>query len=59
MILRSVARARRQTAKNGLFILVGTGGRAIGNISLEGQVIIHGEIWIVHAKQSHCYWYKN
>ncbi len=49
-LLGMAYRARNQKIQNGLVLLVGAKGRAIGEINLDGQAIIRGEIWQVHAK---------
>lgn len=49
-LLSMALRARGQSIQNGLEMLVGAKGRALGEINLEGQAIIRGEIWQVHAK---------
>ncbi|WP_431606626.1 NfeD family protein [Legionella maioricensis] len=49
-LLGAVIKSRRQTVKNGLIVLVGAKGRALGAINLHGQAVIRGEIWSVHAK---------
>lgn len=50
VLLGMVLRSRNNTIKNGLVMLVGAKGRALGDINLEGQAVIRGEIWRVHAK---------
>ena len=46
-----VLRSRQRVIKNGLATLIGAKGRALSEINhLEGQAIIRGEIWSVHAK---------
>ena len=50
-LLGMVVRSRRQSVKNGLVMLVGAKGRALGNINLKGQAVIRGEIWSVCAKK--------
>ena len=49
-ILGVLIKSRRQSIKNGLVMLIGAKGRALGNINLRGQAVIRGEIWSVHAK---------
>ena len=43
--------ARSKKLRHGLETLVGKQGRAHGNIHLEGQAVIRGEIWSVKSKQ--------
>jgi membrane-bound serine protease (ClpP class) len=50
IILRLVVRARGRSVKHGLSIMVGAHGRALGEINLEGQALIRGEIWSVHSE---------
>lgn len=50
ILLGMVVKSRRQTVRNGLIMLVGAKGRALGDINLQGQAIIRGEIWSVFAK---------
>lgn len=49
-LLGMVIKARRQKVNNGLAMLVGAKGRALGDINLEGQAVIRGEIWSVYSK---------
>lgn len=49
-ILGMVIKSRRQKVINGLIMLVGAKGRALGDINLQGQAIIRGEIWSVYSK---------
>jgi len=44
-------RARRKPVEHGLQAMLGTEGRALTVISQEGQALIRGEIWSVHAGQ--------
>ena len=49
-LLGMVVKSRHQTVKNGLIMLVGAKGRALGDINLQGQAVIRGEIWSVYSK---------
>lgn len=51
ILLGMAIKARRQSVKHGVVVLLGAKGRTLGDINLEGQAIIHGEIWSVRAKQ--------
>ncbi|KTD11714.1 peptidase [Legionella gratiana] len=52
IVLLGVAlKARRQSVKHGLDVLVGAKGRALGDIDQEGQAIIRGEIWSVRSQE--------
>ncbi|WP_407656322.1 NfeD family protein [Legionella qingyii] len=51
IILGMVVKARRQNVKHGLSVLMGAKGHTLGNVNLEGQAMIRGEIWSVHSKQ--------
>lgn len=42
-------KARRGKPQHGLSILLGAEGRSLGKINLQGQAVIRGEIWTVHA----------
>ncbi|QMT58694.1 nodulation protein NfeD [Legionella sp. PC997] len=50
LLLGMVLKARRQSVKHGLIVLIGAKGRTLGNINHEGQAMIRGEIWSVHSK---------
>lgn len=50
ILLGMVVKSRQQIVKNGLVVLVGAGGRTLGDVNLQGQAVIRGEIWNVHAK---------
>ncbi len=52
IILGMALKARRQGVKHGLVVLIGAEGRTLGDINLEGQAIIRGEIWAVRSKKS-------
>ncbi|KTC85091.1 NfeD family protein [Legionella brunensis] len=43
-------KSRKQKPQHGVSILLGAEGRSLGAINLEGQAVIRGEIWTVHAK---------
>lgn len=49
-LLGMALKARKQKVNNGLVMLVGANGRTLGDINLEGQAVIRGEIWSVYAK---------
>ncbi|WP_454781486.1 NfeD family protein [Legionella sp. WA2022007384] len=49
-LLGMVVKARSQSVKHGLIVLIGAKGHTLGNINLEGQAMIRGEIWSVHSK---------
>lgn len=51
ILLGMAIKARRQSVKHGLGVLIGAKGRTLGDINLEGQAIIHGEIWSVRSKK--------
>ncbi|MCE0722117.1 NfeD family protein [Legionella resiliens] len=51
IILGMAVKARRQSVKHGLIVLIGAKGRTLGDINLEGQAFIRGEIWSVHSKK--------
>lgn len=44
-------KARRKPVQHGTAVLIGAQGTALGEIHLDGQAIIRGEIWRVHSKQ--------
>ena len=44
-------KVRRQRVRNGLIVLLGAKGRTLGEINLQGQAVIRGEIWSVYAKK--------
>lgn len=50
ILMGMLIKSRRQKVRNGLEMLVGAKGRALCDIDLDGQAIIRGEIWSVHAK---------
>lgn len=50
LILGMVIKARQQKVQNGLTVLLGAEGRALGAINLEGQAVIRGEIWSVRSQ---------
>lgn len=50
VFLGVLMKAKRKAVKNGLDLLVGAQGRALGEINLEGQAVIRGEIWQVKSK---------
>lgn len=43
-------KAKNTRIRNGLELLIGKQGRALGEINPEGQAIIQGEIWAVKSK---------
>jgi membrane-bound serine protease (ClpP class) len=49
-LIGMIFKSRKQQVKNGLIMLVGAKGRALGSIDLKGQAIIRGEIWSVYSK---------
>lgn len=49
VILGIAIKSRRQRVRNGLIMLVGAKGRALGVINLNGQAVIRGEIWSVRS----------
>ncbi|CEK12111.1 NfeD family protein [Legionella hackeliae] len=55
VILLSLAamtvKSRKRKLQHGVNVLLGAEGRALGDIDLQGQAVIRGEIWAVHAKQ--------
>lgn len=51
IIIGMALKARRQGVKHGLVVLMGAKGRTLGDINLEGQAIIRGEIWGVRSKK--------
>lgn len=50
-LLGMLIKSRRQKIKNGLVMLIGAKGRALGEINQQGQAIIRGEIWSVQSKK--------
>ncbi|WP_199484638.1 NfeD family protein [Legionella drancourtii] len=50
LILGIVIKVRQQKIQNGLTVLLGAEGRALGAINLEGQAVIRGEIWSVRSQ---------
>jgi len=50
VLLGMAIKARNQKLNNGLVMLVGATGRALGDIGEQGQAIIRGEIWAVTSK---------
>ncbi|MBL7481629.1 nodulation protein NfeD [Legionella sp. 27fs60] len=50
VLLGMIIKSRRQKVRNGLIMLVGAKGRALGDINPDGQAVIRGEIWSVRAK---------
>lgn len=51
LLLGMAIKARRQRVKHGVAVLIGAKGRTLGDINLEGQAMIHGEIWSVRSKK--------
>ncbi|CAM2929704.1 NfeD family protein [Legionella anisa] len=51
IILGMAVKARRQSVKHGLIVLIGAQGRTLGDINPDGQAFIRGEIWSVHSKK--------
>lgn len=51
VLLGAALKARRQKVKNGLATLIGARGRSLRPIHADGQAIIRGEIWNVHAQE--------
>jgi membrane-bound serine protease (ClpP class) len=51
IILTMIIKSKRGKMQHGVDILLGAEGRALGAIDPEGQAVIKGEIWSVHAKQ--------
>ncbi len=51
MVLRMFIKSRKKPVQHGLSVLIGAQGRALGDIKLQGQAVIHGEIWSVYARQ--------
>ncbi|HAT8868948.1 TPA: nodulation protein NfeD [Legionella pneumophila subsp. pneumophila] len=49
LVLGMLIKSRNQKIRHGLETLVGAKGRALGDINLEGQAVIKGEIWNVHS----------
>lgn len=49
-LLSMAFKARKQKVNNGLIMLVGAKGRTLGDINLDGQAVIRGEIWSVYSK---------
>jgi membrane-bound serine protease (ClpP class) len=50
-LLSMALKARKQKVNNGLIMLVGAKGRTLGDINLDGQAVIRGEIWSVYSKK--------
>lgn len=50
VMLGMVLRARQQKVHHGMEVLVGATGRALGDINLDGQAVIRGEIWSVRSQ---------
>ncbi|KTD45779.1 transmembrane protein [Legionella rubrilucens] len=50
-LLGMTIKSRRHDVQHGLSVLVGAEGRAMEDIDLQGQAVIRGEIWNVHASQ--------
>ncbi|PUT41923.1 nodulation protein NfeD [Legionella taurinensis] len=50
-LLGMAIKSRRHEVQHGTAILVGAEGRAMEDIDLQGQAVIRGEIWNVHASQ--------
>lgn len=46
-----IIKSRNQRLPSGISLLIGARGRTLTTIHLEGQAIIHGEIWNVHSKR--------
>nr|WP_238585480.1 nodulation protein NfeD [Legionella steigerwaltii] len=51
IVLGMAIKARRQSVRHGVVVLLGAKGRTLGDINLEGQAMIHGEIWSVRSKK--------
>ncbi|WP_165474745.1 NfeD family protein [Legionella nagasakiensis] len=49
ILLSMAVRSRRKPIQHGTQTLIGAKGRSLGVIDLEGQAVIRGEIWSVHA----------
>ncbi len=43
-------KSRHQPVQHGTAALIGAEGQTLGDVNLQGQAVIHGEIWNVHAK---------
>lgn len=43
-------KSRKQKLQHGVTVLLGAEGRTLGKINLQGQAVIRGEIWAVHAQ---------
>ena len=48
--LNLALRSRKRPVQHGTNILIGTVGKTLGPVELEGQALIHGEIWHVRSK---------
>jgi len=44
-------KSRRKPVRHGVSTFIGAEGRTLGPIDPQGQAMIHGEIWNVHARQ--------
>ncbi|WP_035915211.1 NfeD family protein [Legionella lansingensis] len=44
-------KSRKRKLQHGVGTLLGAEGRTLGPINLQGQAVIKGEIWAVHARQ--------
>jgi membrane-bound serine protease (ClpP class) len=51
ILLGMALRVRLQGVQNGLDVLLGATGTALGDINLKGQAVICGEIWSVRSQQ--------
>lgn len=51
VVLGMVIKSKKKPMQHGSNVLIGAEGRALGAIKLQGQAVIHGEIWSVYAKQ--------
>lgn len=51
MVLGMVIKSRKKPIQHGSSVLIGAEGTALGAITLQGQAVIHGEIWSVYARQ--------
>ncbi len=49
LVVRMVLKARKGPLQHGTTALIGSTGKTIGPVAPEGQAVINGEIWNVHA----------
>lgn len=50
-ILHMVLKVRKRKSQHGVSMLIGATGRALGDINIDGQAMIRGEIWQVRSNK--------